>query len=213
MVPEFIDLPKDVTFADGSATATVTIAIGEDMGLFTDYQLSFRIPEEYTNAYAGDGKSPIFNITIKKEDYKVVANGIYQAAVYYTDEEGNPVAWDQPVEYSEIMSLYRMPNCMVNGTHWYFAFNGSDEFTFTTKDGEPTTKFLTGIVNSVYGAVAATLLTAYPYGYNPAGPEGTEGYFKFPLQYTVSAGSFGYDYEYLFISKWLEKPWESEVAE
>lgn len=205
VVPECMSLSKEATFADGSATAAITVTIGQDMEPFTDYQLSFRIPEKYTNAYAADGKSPIYNVTLKKEDYKVVANGEYQASVLYED------SWEQPVEYSAMMDLYRLPNCFANGTHWYFAFDGADGFTFTTKDGEPVNKFLCGAVHSSYGAITANVLGGNPVGYVNGGVQGAEGYFRFPLQYTVSAGSFGANYEYLFILEWLEKPWENKA--
>ncbi len=201
IVPEFVTLPKSATFADGSATATITLTIGEGMEAFTDYQLSFRVPEEYTNAYAEDGKSPIFNITIKKEDYKVVANGEYQATVLFEE------TWEQPVEYSAMMGIYRLPNCFANGEHWYFAFDGADGFTFTDKDGEPVEKFLCGVVHSSYGAITANVLAGNFIGYIEDPEDGN--YFAFPLQYTVSAGSFGKNYEYLNINEWLVKPWES----
>lgn len=203
IVPECMSLPEAATFADGSSTAAVTITISEDMEPFTDYQLSFKIPEKYTNAYAENGKSPIYNVTLKKEDYKVVANGEYQASVLYED------SWEQPVEYSAMMDLYRLPNCFANGTHWYFTFDGGNGFSFTTKDGEPVSKFLCGVIHSTYGAITANVLGGNPVGYVNGGVQGAEGYFRFPLQYTVSAGSFGANYEYLFIIEWLEKPWEA----
>lgn len=203
VVPECMSLPKEATFADGSATASVTVAIGEDMKPFTDYQLSFRIPEKYTDAYAENGKSPIYSVTLKKEDYKVVAKGEYQASVLYED------SWEQPVEYSAMMDLYRLPDCFAKGTHWYFAFDGAEGFTFTTKDGEPVSKFLCGMVHSAYGAITANVLADNPVGYVQGGVQGAEGYFRFPLKYTVSAGSFGANYEYLFVLEWLEKPWEA----
>lgn len=203
IVPECMSLPKEAVFADGSATAAITVAIGDGMKPFTDYQLSFKVPEKYTNAYAENGKSPIYNVTLKKEDYKVVANGEYEASVLYED------SWEQTVEYSAMMDLYRLPNCFANGTHWYFAFDGGNGFTFTDKDGEPVSKFLCGVTHSSYGAITTNVVGGNPIGYVNGGVQGAEGYFRFPLQYTVSAGSFGAGYEYLFIIEWLEKPWET----
>lgn len=190
--------------ADGSTTASIIVAIDESMEAFTDYQLSFRVPEKYTNAYAEDGKSPIFSINVKKEDYKVVANGAYQASVLF---EGTR---NQVLEYSAMQDLYRIPDWMGYGTAWYFSFDGSN-FTFTTKDGEPVTRFLCGVTHSTYGAIYANLLTNNEYGYEDLESETMEGEFYFPLQYTVSASSFGQAYEYLIIIHWLERPWETEA--
>lgn len=205
VVPEFMTLPKQATFANGSTTADITIAIGEGMEAFTDYQISFKVPEEYTNAYAADGKSPIFSITVKKEDYKVVANGLYQASVLFNKTAA------QVLEYSAMQDLYRMPNWMDYGTAWYFSFDGGDNFTFTNKDGEPVTKFLCGVTHSTYGAIYANVLGGNPIGYEDSEAPDMEGDFFFPLQYTVSAGSFGANYEYLIITQWLEKPWENKA--
>lgn len=206
VVPEFMSLPKEATFADGSTTASITIAIGENMEAFTDYQLSFKVPEKYTNAYAEDGLSPIFNITVKKEDYKTVANGVYQGTVLF---EGGTRA--QELEYSAMQDLYRMPNWMGYGTAWYFSFDGGDNFTFTNKDGEPVTKFLCGVTHSTYGSIYANVLGGNPIGYEDLDDPDMEGDFYFPLQYTVSAGSFGANYEYLFILNWIERPWEAKT--
>lgn len=204
MVPECMTLPESATFADGSATADIKISISEEMKPFTEYQLSFRIPEEYSNAYAADGKSPIFNITVKKEDFKVVANGVFNSAFWNED------SWEQVLEYSPILGLFRIPNCYAEGGHWYFLFDGADNFTFCDNEGTPVDKFLSGDVHPSYGAVSVTVLDANPMGY-VTGIEGWEGAFLFPLQFTVSAGSFGSGYEYYYVSEWLEKPWETNA--
>ena len=205
VVPECMSLPRQATFADGSTTASIIVAIDESMEAFTDYQLSFRVPEKYTNAYAEDGKSPIFSINVKKEDYKVVANGAYQASVLFKGTR------NQVLEYSAMQDLYRIPDWMGYGTAWYFSFDGGDNFTFTNKDGEPVTKFLCGVTHSTHGAIYANVLGGNPIGYEDSETPNMEGDFFFPLQYTVSAGSFGANYEYLIITQWLEKPWENKA--
>lgn len=204
MVPECMTMPKSVTFADGSATADVKVSVSEEMKTFTEYQLSFRIPEEYSNAYAADGKSPIFNITVKKEDFKVVANGVFNSAFWFED------SWEQDLEYSPILGLFRIPNCYAEGSHWYFLFDGADNFTFCDNEGTPVDKFLSGFVHPSYGEVSVTVLGANPMGY-VTGIEDWEGVFRFPLQFTVSAGSFGAGYEYYYVSNWQEKPWETNA--
>lgn len=210
MVPECMTLPKSVTFADGSATAEFIIAVDSTMELFTDYQLSFRVPEEYTNAYAADGKNPVFNITVKKEDFVVVAKGVYDSKFWFEQ------TWNQTLEYSSILGLYRIPDCYAKGSHWYFSFNGSDKFSFTDSEGNAVVKFLSGVVHPSYGAVNLNVLVDNPMGYT-AGGEVTingevvslVGRFAFPFGFTVSAGSFGSAYEYYYVLEWTSKPWET----
>lgn len=202
MVPECMTLPKSVTFADGSATASIVVAVDSTMKTFTEYNLSFRIPEEYTNAYAADGKSPIFNITVKKEDFKVVAKGIFDDRILFK------TTWEQTLEYSPLLGIYRIPDCFAKGGHWYFHFNGSNEFWFTDSEGNQTTKFASGYNHASYGMIMATVETSYPMGYDTT-VEGVEGQFYVVMSMTVSAGSFGTNYELFNIHQWIEKPWEN----
>lgn len=204
MVPECMTLPESATFADGSATADIKISISEEMKPFTEYQLSFRIPEEYSNAYAADGKSPIFNITVKKEDFKVVANGVFKEAILFKQE------WPQALEYSPILGIYRIPDCFAVGGHWYFHFNGNDEFWFTDAEGNKVEKFASGYTDSRYGMIMANVVTDYEMGYDTTIP-GIEGQFYFVMSMTVSAGTFGTNYELFDIQEWLEKPWETNA--
>lgn len=204
MVPECMTLPESATFADGSATADVKVSVSEEMKTFTEYQLSFRIPEEYSNAYAADGKSPIFNITVKKEDFKVVANGVFKEAILFKQE------WPQALEYSPILGIYRIPDCFAVGGHWYFHFNGNDEFWFTDAEGNKVLKFASGYNHANYGMIMANVETDYEMGYDTTIP-GIEGQFYVVMSMTVSAGTFGTNYELFDIQEWLEKPWETNA--
>lgn len=204
MVPECMTLPKSVTFADGSATADIKVSVSEEMKAFTEYQLSFRVPEEYTNAYAADGKSPIFNITVKKEDFKVVAHGVFVDKILYKSQ------WKQTLEYSPLLGIYRIPDCFAMGGHWYFHFNGNDEFWFTDAEGNKVLKFASGYNHSNYGMIMANVETDYEMGYDTTIP-GIEGQFYVVMSMTVSAGTFGTNYELFNIHEWLEKPWETDA--
>lgn len=206
IVPECITLPDSARFEDGSATATIELLVDSTIQMFTDYQVSFRVPEAYTNAYAEDGLNPVFNIIVKKEDFRTVANGIYDSKFWFEEQ------WEQSIEYSEVLGLYRFPNCFEAGSHWYYAYDG-ETFTFTDSEGNAVEKFLSGVVHPTYGAVSVTLLSANPYGYFEGGGEGMVGHFKFPFQFTCSAGSFGSAYEYYYVLEWVEKPWEGAEAE
>ena len=204
MVPECMTLPESATFADGSATADIKISISEEMKPFTEYQLSFRIPEEYSNAYAADGKSPIFNITVKKEDFKVVANGVFEDRILFKQK------WMQTLEYSPLLGIYRIPDCFAMGGHWYFHFNGNDEFWFTDAEGNKVLKFASGYNHPNYGMIMANVETDYEMGYDTTKP-GIEGQFYVVMSMTVSAGTFGTNYELFDIQEWLEKPWETNA--
>ena len=206
IVPECMTLPDSARFEDGSATATIEVLVDSTMKTFTDYQLSFRVPEAYTNAYAEDGKNPVFNITVKKEDFKLVANSVFIDQVFFKTQ------WEQAIEYSPMLGIYRLADCFSAGTHWYFHFNGSDEFWFTESDGTKTEKFGTGYVHATYGMIMANVNSSYPMGYDTE-VEGLEGEFYFVMKFTVSAGSFGENYEMIDVLEWIEKPWEAEVAE
>ena len=206
IVPECMTLPAEATFADGSNTADIAVTFGDGMEYFTEYTLSVRIPERYTQPYAADGKSPILNITVKKEDFRTVANGTFHEQVLFKD------SWEQTLEYSPMLGIYRIPDCFVKGAHWYFHFNGSDEFWFTDSEGNMTTVFATGYVHSLYGMIMANVETQYGMGYDDE-VEDAEGEFYAVMSMKVSAGSFGTNYEVLSITEWLEKPWENETAE
>lgn len=204
MVPECMTLPKSVTFADGSATADIKVSVSEEMKTFTEYQLSFRVPEEYTNAYAADGKSPIFNITVKKEDFKVVAHGVFVERILFG------LQLKRTLEYSPLLGIYRIPNCFVAGGHWYFHFNGNDEFWFTDAEGNKVLKFATGYDHPDYGMIMANVEDEKEMGYRTTIP-GIEGQFYVKMSMKVSAGSFGTAEEWFNILEWLEKPWETNA--
>lgn len=204
MVPECMTLPESATFADGSATADIKVSVSEEMKAFTEYQLSFRVPEEYTNAYAADGKSPIFNITVKKEDFKVVAHGVFVDKILYKSQ------WKQTLEYSPLLGIYRIPDCIVEGGHWYFHFNGNDEFWFTDAEGNKVLKFASGYNHPDYGMIMANVVDEKKMGYDTTIP-GIEGRFYVNMSMTVSAGSFGTNDEWFNILEWLEKPWETDA--
>lgn len=206
IVPECMTLPDSARFEDGSATAIIEVLVDSTMKTFTDYQLSFRVPESYTNAYAGDGKNPIFNVVVKKEDFKLVANAIFIDQILFKTQ------WEQTIEYSPMLGIYRLADCLAAGGHWYFHFNGSDEFWFTDSEGTKQVTFPSGFVHASYGMIMANVNTSYPMGYDTE-VEGIEGEFYAVIKFTVSAGSFGENYEMIDVLEWIEKPWEAAAAE
>lgn len=206
-VPGFMTVPESVTFADGSATTTLTVTLGEGMKPFNVYRLCVKIPNKYNTFYYEDSKCPTLSLAVQKEDYKVVAVGEYDSEVL------NEESWEQELEYSAYLNLYRIPNWAGTGTNWYFTFDGQDDFQFSDKDGNPVKKFLCGDSYSNGEGIVANVVPDVFMGYKEGGPEGVEGYFLFPLEYNISLGTFGSGYEFLYITEWIEKPWETQAGE
>lgn len=187
--PDFVTIPSEVTFADGATTASITATIGDDMKPFIDYSISLSIPEEFTNPYAGENNLPKYQVTFLKEDYATYATGTFHDVVYYEDE------WETEIQYSPMLDVYRIPDAIEEGTHWYFKWNkatdDTQEFYFCDANGKKVTSFFSGITHKTYGAVTCGVLD-YWMGYDP-----DDKAFYFPLEFTVSAGSFGANYEYI----------------
>jgi len=210
--PDFLTVPEEAVFAEGETTTTITMKIGEGMEAFTDYQLSLMFDQSYTNPYVDSlnvDLIPRYNITFLKEDYKTIATATFLDQVLYEDE------WDIEIQYSAMLDLYRIPDCMENGTAWYFKWNGPDaeeqEFYFTDSEGKKAScvvageelyGFFSGITHSKYGNIYATILDGYPCGYDvdEDGP-----YFVFAMEFLVNAGSFGANYEYIYNIEFIDE--------
>jgi len=195
---------KTVKFEAGQKEATYVVNISDKMNPFQTYSFQIAVDEAYTNPYVYDenSTSPRIVVNVLKEDYEVVANGIYCSNFWFED------SWEQDLEYSPMLGLYRLPDVYVAGTSWFFHFDGADEFYFTDSEGNQVATFFSGYVHSTYGKVSLTDVSdeKTPEGYDP-NPEGYEGEFYFPFKFTVSAGSFGQGYEWYDITKWIKKPW------
>lgn len=201
--PEFVTVPASVTFPQGSTEVSLVVKIGEGMETFTDYTLSLAIDEQYTNPYADSGDSPLYKITFLKEDYQLYATGMFHETVYYEEE------WEVEIQYSPMLDLYRIKDAIIEGTHWFFKWNGPNaaeqEFYFTDSTGKKATcsvggtgyyGWFSGINNPNYGAVYVTVLDGNFIGYDPG--DGTyPPEFDFPVSYRVSAGTFGSNYEWI----------------
>lgn len=186
--PDFMTVPSSVTFAAGETEKSIEITIGEDMENFVDYALRLRVPEEYTQPYVEDAGSPQLNIIVLKEDYKPYALGEFTENVLFGQ------SWEQLLEYSEIMDMYRLPNLIASGTHFLFKWNGKSgddsELFFCDATGKKIEKYASGYVHPSYGMIYANFLYA-----NWTGFDADENAFYFPLEFTVSAGSFGKNYD------------------
>jgi hypothetical protein len=157
--------------------------------------LSLSIPEEYTHQYDVESGSPKFLMTIIKEDYKPAATGVYNN--WYYEQE-----WEQVLEYSEVLDLYRLTDVIYEGTSFYFywkvAEDGSQKCYFTDSKGTKVDSFFSGIVHSTYGHVNCNVL------YENAMGMLQQNVFYFPFQWVVSAGSFGAGYDTYTVTEWFE---------
>ena len=182
--------PNSVTFSSGSSTATLTVGVSGDANPFEDYVLNLRIPEEYTNPYIQQEGCPMLNITVLKEDYKP-----WGVLDYYHNFFGD---WnfDVEVEHSDYLDLYRMDIYEPGYTFW-FKMEEKGEITICDSAGNPYTGATpAGFTYSNYGMVSATWVKGSFTGYDPE----EDAYF-IPFKWTVSAGSFGDNYDWFTIKQ------------
>lgn len=187
--PDFFTVPTSVTFAAGETQKTLEVTIGEGMENFVEYALRIRIPEKYTQPYKDDAETPLLNMTILKEDFAPWAEGTFTDNILFEQ------SWDQTLEYSPIKDMYRLPNLIAAGTHFYFKWDGTDakdqKIYFCNANGEEVSSFNSGYVHASYGMIVAYVLNEDNWmGYNSE-----DKTFYFPLEFKVSAGSFGSSYE------------------
>lgn len=197
-------VPQSVTFAAGSATAEIKIGIADTAKAFVDYSVNIVVPEEYTNQYAAAGNNtpvyPRVSFSVHKEDWQPYAEGKVTSGLFET-------SWDQELDYSPYLKLYRLRDLWETGYHFYFKWDGkadSDSKVVVT-DAEGTSlakvKTSTGASYGDYGLVSFT--------YYPTEPDGQVEYvaadatFHFRLYLTVSAGAFGFVDEAYTITKKL----------
>lgn len=203
-------VPASAHFAAGEKQAALRIALSDKMESFRPYTLRLALPESLTDPYAETDVYPVFNGTLTKEDYQVVATGTYNEPILFED------SWEQNLEYSPMRKNFRLPDLIVRGTGFYFKWNGKAgddcQFSFCNEDGsQPVTKIATGYVHSSYGMIYAEVLDGNFIGFDAYTDEETGQdveEFEFPFDYNCDAGSFGSNYETFVIDQWYSKPWE-----
>ena len=212
--PDFVTVPDRATFAAGEDKTTIKLTIGEGMEAFTKYLIKISIPEEYTQPYDVESGSPVYSFTITKEDFATVAKGVFTSTVAWKS------SWENDLEFSNFLNLYRFPDLIASGTHIYFHFDmdaeGNQEFYFTDASGNHITKFSTGYIHPSYGVMTATVNEGYDMGYDEFVDEETGqpvNEFYWVWKITVDAGSFGENYQTYDVTEWLRKPWEEKNAQ
>lgn len=203
--PDFVTIPETVTFAQGQKQTVITLTLGEGMTPCTSYKIQLAIDEEYTQPYDVEKAQPaVYDFTIYKEDYELVANGVFQSSVAWKG------SWAAEVYYSAYMNLYRIPDLIAEGTPYYFHFDQdgeTQEFWFTDASGSHKTAFESGYIHPSYGMMITTINESYPMGYDEDPTDGN--YFYWVWKVSVAAGAFGENYQYLTV-EWLKKPWANE---
>lgn len=192
--PDCFTVPQSITFAAGETEKSLEIAVADGMENFVDYTLRLRIPEAYTQAYKEDAGSPMLNMTVLKEDFKPWAEGVFRDNIIFKQ------AWNQTLEYSEIKDTYRLPDLIATGTHFLFKWNGKadddSELYFCDSEGAKIAIQATGFVHPSYGMIMANFLYTEWLGFDSA-----KETFYFPIEFTVSAGTFGANYDTFTITK------------
>lgn len=163
-------VPETIEFAAGETEKELVIQATDKMELAKSYYLKLEIPEEFVNPYAEQENHPIIVMNVLKEDYEPYAVGTYTAGFFSNQ------SWEQVMEYSPALDMYRFPDLWANGYDIEFTWDGT-----TIKCAKATVQ--TGYVHPTYGMVSATSeATLYREATNA---------FLFQYKWTVSAGSFG----------------------
>lgn len=187
---DVLTAPSSVTFASGSETALLTIGVSNAAEAFVDYPLTIRIPGEYTNPYIQQDMYPILAITMLKEDYKPWGVLEYNHDFFFED------TWDVEVEHSDYLDLYRMEP-YTEGYRFYFKMGDDGSLTICDSTGKKYTGATqVGFTYGDYGMVSATWVSTEFTGY-----DADEDAYFIPFKWTVSAGSFGSNYDWFTIKK------------
>lgn len=227
--PEVFTVPESVTFADGEATKDIVIKVSDEAEAFVDYILMLTFPNKYcANTYRdidytetkivdkvddnGDVikdeegnvlkdtlEVPVIDptstaygystmqITVHKEDYQPWGTLSYSSWLF--EEE-----WESDVFYSKYLDLYRS-DIFYDGFPYWFKYDAeAHTITFTDAAGVEKTDAYFGYVHPSYGDMFTHWLTDEETKYNEE-----DGYFYIPMEYRVSAGSFGADYDMLMM--------------
>ncbi len=182
-----LEVPSTVTFADGDTIATLTINIKDTFPLAQKVKVYLSIVCE--NPYITATKA---TVELVKEDYKVVAVGMYEVPLFGLQYEAG-------LQYSESMKLYRFKDCWSEGDV-VFKWAGKDSSDI---EHLPST--------SIFNYPAFATGIALPdYGNFFASPEGgmydaTNDCFIFTYLWLADAGfSFGTWKDTFTVTEWVE---------
>lgn len=167
-------IPSSVSFGAGEDTVSFKISIG-NVELMRDYHIAISVDFEQTNPYDNQSLYSRIEMNIKKEDFAPYAEGTYTCD-FFED------SWAQILEYSPSTETYRFKGLWFPNYDVTFKWEGEN----VTMLGNVSGDFVvipTGYFHSTYGAVSAYFGACT---YNAATKT-----FDFPINWRVSAGSFG----------------------
>lgn len=171
------DIPTSVTFDAGANTAELDITLGE-IELMKKYHIALAIEYDQTNPYADTALKvfPRIELNITQEDFAPYADGTYETTFF-------EASWDQILEYSPIAELYRFNDLWGFGENVLFEWDGADEIRMIGEEEGDEVGIITGYEHPDYGMVTAW--------YSNVTYDANTKTFTFPIEWTVSAGTFG----------------------
>lgn len=186
---DVLTVPSSVSFEDGESDKDVVITVSDAAKPFVDYPLVISIPAQYAGTTYTEGASsyPRLQVTVHKEDFRQIGTLLYQSWLF--DD-----TWESDLYYSEYLGTYRC-DIFTDGYPIYFKANEEEgTLTFVNVDGVVQTDNQIGYNHPSYGL----MFTRWN---SDAGVIFQDGAFYFVVQYRVSAGSFGENYDALMIQK------------
>lgn len=161
-------VPEKVSFAAGSATASLTIVMTDDAPKGKALPITLKFDDAQTNPYLPEYSAYYGSVYIS--DWETAETGTYTS--WWTE-----TSWTHDLEYSPANEQYRFRDLLAEGYHFVFEWDGANEITPIPEKVE------SGYVHSTYGMVSATTEAA-------TYDEATKT-FTFTRKWTVDAGSFG----------------------
>ena len=125
-----------------------------------------------------------------------MCNGVYTTWILTRDDGSNDY-WDSFLQYSKTQDEYRIGKWLANGYYLNFKWNRE------TNEITTAARYSTGLNHPTYGEVFANLIPIDAAGHTAVFDE-EENTIRFGVQYVVSAGSFGANFDTFQITSWLE---------
>ena len=167
-----VQVPSSVNFAAGESKKEINIPFGIMGG--TTEEVTIAVAPESATVYGISNVT--FSIT-RHFVWEYLGEGVYSC--WFFGE-----SWPQPVYRGEGTQLYKLPDCIATGYDITFELSADGQHL-----AGPIAKQETGYVHSSYGMVSVEGAA------DDIKREGNVIYL--PMKYTVSAGSFGADYDVL----------------
>lgn len=182
------NVPETLSFAAGETTKTLTVGIS-DLELMKKYKIALIVEDDQTNPYVPQTVYPRIDLNILQEDFAPYAEGTYTCD-FFED------SWAQTLEYSPATTTYRFKGLWFPGYDVTFKWDGSATVTMIGTAASGKIVIPTGYVHATYGMVAAH--------YGVCTFDDATDTFTFPINWRVTAGSFG-DYPGTYVITSLVK--------